>query len=408
MGELERSAAAFDEYIQLRASPDWEVKLTEARKPRINFDDWSIDAYDGVAPDIEWLIKDCLPAGSVGLMCSLGGVGKSYLMLETAIRIAAGPGIVPQYALGHEVAQRGRVVMVTAEDSRTAIHRRLGQILDPSEHKSLKDHLWIIPLPDAGGTKALLESVGGQYRMTAEWEDMCSEIIRIKPVLSLFDPLQALNQADINSDPAAAQCWWSSVSQLCAETGSATIASHHMRKDVEIDGPMAARMAIRGTTSLVDGARWVYALWPAPTAERLVAEESLGEKFGPLGMIYGAVVKSNEFGMGEQTIYIRDPNSGLLLDSTSLVEAEIEARKRLMDHQVDQAFDEINRRWDEGRPFSGHHAGKERYLGTWLSLEFGLDKNTARGQVEEWITKGYLIKERHPKISKSHGVRGHR
>ena len=394
MGELERHAAYLEDYF--------ESKVTAAA-PRIKLKDWGIDAYDGWADPIEWLIEPIIPRYTSGLLAASGGLGKSYLCLDACVRIAAGPGLVHQRAMGGSITRRGKTVMITAEDSRAAIHRRLPQIINPDEHHKLKDHFFMVPLPDAGGTQAYLECVGGQYRMTAAWEDMCSEIIKIEPELVVIDPLQAVMQADAN-DPAAGQAWWSNMSQLSAEAKTASLTTHHMRKDGAIDGIASARAAIRGSSSLTDGCRLAMALWPAGTDERLAAEAALKDPLGALGLICGAVVKSNEYGMGDVATYLRDPVSGLLLDATELLKEALEQASTLGQDALEETVTEANRRWAAEQPFS-KAPQSERWLGAWLMGQFGCTRAVAMAHVKEWILRGYLVQEWHKPL-RSNGLRG--
>lgn len=361
--------------------------------------DWGVQAYEGEAPDIKWLIKDVLPQGTASLIASMGGVGKSYLILATAIAIASRPSTLSgRFALGGEVVDHGPVVVVSAEDSHTAIHRRISQITTPEQRKNLKDNLFIIPLPDAGGSVTLMRHRNGEYEMTETWHWLCREVAKI-PGLKLLalDPLQVFVQADITSDPAAAQVWWSAVSALCAATGACVLAAHHMRKDggLSIETLLQAREAIRGTTGLVDGARWVYALWMATVEEREKASAALDEALGAMTMIKGGVCKSNEFGSDKITIYIRD-ESGLLKDRTDEVADCLELYAALSDEQIREIFLEIVRRWEERDPFSPHYNGKDRYLGNWIAMQYGIDKDTAKDYVDGWLSKRNLVKETHP------------
>ena len=389
---------------QVAELEDYYKSLVDEGRASLNVDEWGIHAYEGQAQPIEWIIEGVLPHKTVGLIASMGGVGKSYLMLDLAVRVAAGPGRWGQRCFGGELKDQGPVVMVTAEDSRSAIHRRLNQIINPEEHKKLAE-LYVVPLPDAGGTKAYLECIGGNYTMTAAWDDLCSEIIRVSAVLGLIDPMQAVVQADVNSDPAAAQCYWSSVSKLTAESGASVLTSHHMRKDGNVDGVASARSAIRGTSALVDGCRWAYALCPVPDDERRRAEKALGESIGPMELVNGAVVKSNEFGMGEMVTYRRDPASGLLIDISEELRDEIAAASKLSIEQIQEIFFEVSRRWDNGDPFSGHPAGKDRYLGNWLMDVYGLDKKAAKNYLNNWLSGRNLVREKHPTIKNSSGLR---
>ena len=114
--------------------------------------DWGIERYEGSAPPIDWLIEGVLPRGTPGLLASLGGIGKSYLLLDLCVRVAAGPGsgIGKQLALGGEITKQGRAVMLTWEESHSAVHRRLDQILNPVEKEKLQDRLFVVPIPDTG------------------------------------------------------------------------------------------------------------------------------------------------------------------------------------------------------------------------------------------------------------------
>ena len=100
------------------------------------------------------MIEGILPRSVPGCIAGMGSVGKSYLLLDLCIRIAAGPGISPQYALGGRIPKRGKVVFITAEDSFDAIHRRINQIVMPGEmagdiqKAKLLDHMYVVPLAD--------------------------------------------------------------------------------------------------------------------------------------------------------------------------------------------------------------------------------------------------------------------
>jgi len=401
MGRLEQQIKELDEYYL-----GLEESTTGFTAP-FRIKDWGVERYKGEAPEIQWLIKDVLPQGTACLMASMGGVGKSYLILDTAIAIATGASLSGRYALGGEVIDTGAVVVVSAEDSHTAIHRRIDQILSEKGRAAIRDNFYMVPLPDAGGSVTFIKQHQGEYLMTEQWLWFCQEVKRIPNLKFIaLDPLQVFVQADITSDPAAAQVWWSAVSALCAETGACVMAAHHMRKDggMSIETLLQAREAIRGTTGLVDGARWVYALWMATQEEREAAAHAIGDHLGPMSMIKGGVCKSNEFGSDKITVYIRS-ESGLLRDRTDEVSDCLLERTVLTPEQMREVFQEVVRRWDEREPFSHHPAGKDRYLGKWIAESFDLDYKSAKRYVDEWIKKRNLVKEPHPRIKNSFGIR---
>ena len=384
-------------------------------KPWITIKDHGMESFVGPAPKIDWLIENILPRGTPSLLCSLGGVGKSYLMLDLCMRISAGPGMSPQFALGGRIPKRGRTVFITAEDSRDAIHRRIDQLLVADEMESdlqkakLFDWMFPISLADSeNGLRSLLSSHNGEYVMTEAWSDLSDQIKEIEPDLVVLDPLQALVQGDINADPACAQVFWSAVSRLCSQTGCSLLATHHMRKaglSSEVDGPMAARENIRGTTALVDGSRWTYALFLPSAKERASVEQALGEPLGEMDLVQGCVVKSNDIGMTPVRHFIRDKQSGLLLDRTDQINEELEAHLYLSDEQIQETFEMVSTRWRRGDPFSHSGIAKARYLGTWMMSHFELNKEAVKDYISEWLAQGRLVKEPHPTISRAQGLR---
>ena len=384
-------------------------------EPWITIKDWNIDRYFGGARDINWLIEGILPRSVPGCIAGMGAVGKSYLLLDLAIRIAAGPGISPQYALGGRIPKRGKVVFITAEDSFDAIHRRINQIVMPGEmagdlqKAKLLDHLYVVPLADTNtGLRPLLINRGGEYMMTDEWFELVDQIMEIGGVdLVALDPLQAVVQADVNADPAASSVFWSAVGKLCAESGATSLVTHHMRKEGmrEIDGPMAARMAIRGSTGIVDGARWVLALWAAQANDRASVEKVIGEPLGELDMVQAAVCKSNDIPMTPVRTFIRDKQSGLLLDRTEQITEELEAHRYLSEEQIQETFGLVSVRWSTGDPVSHHKAAKTRWLGTWMIKHFDITEDAAKEYIGLWLAEGRLVKEPHPRIKGSYGLR---
>ena len=377
-------------------------------QPWFSIPDWGIAQFLGAAPPVDWLIEGILPRATPSVLCSLGGVGKSFLMLDLCAKIAAGPGMVPSYALGGAIPKRGRCVFITAEDSQDAIHRRLNQIVGSELDKAkLLDWLYIVPLPVVGN-RPLMTCIHGEYKMTDAWRELVEELKQI-PDLSLvvLDPMAAVVSADINSDPAAAAAFWSAVSELCQATGATVMLTHHMRKDGsrDVDGPMAARQLVRGSTAIVDSARWCYALWLPSASVRDSIEQATGETYDELSIVEGAVVKSNDIGMSPTRIYLRDPASGILIDSTERVQETLEEHRQLTEEEIMQTFGAVSNRWAEGQPFSHHAAAKDRYLGKWMCAHFDITKQAAKDYIQQWLGEGRLVKEPHPKIQRAQGLR---
>ncbi len=120
----------------------------------------------------------------------------------------------------------GSAVVISAEDSFDAIHRRLNRI-DPSERR-LNDpqRLIIVPLADASGPQPLIAVEAGVPAKTAFFQTLKTQLVAFADLkLVVIDPLQAFVMADVNSDPAAGQYMWTAIAELCAATGATVIES---------------------------------------------------------------------------------------------------------------------------------------------------------------------------------------
>jgi RecA-family ATPase len=195
------------------------------------------------------------------------------MMLNLAINVASGGNewheVAPTF-MGNKIKNFGKGVYLSAEDSQGTIHRRLKSITTPEQYERLKENLTLIPLPDAGGVFPIIKQDSGGLHITQAYQDLFDQLREIEGlVLIIFDPLQAMVHADITSDPTAGQYWWTQMAKLCAETQATVIVTHHMRKEGSqtIRTAADARAAMRGSTALVDGARFAFAIWPASTEQ---------------------------------------------------------------------------------------------------------------------------------------------
>lgn len=297
----------------------------ELASPKLRFriDEWHAAArFAGEPPARQWLLAGVAPLGTVGLLCSMGGVGKSYAALELGFRVACGsrPGDLPIF--GGPVERHGAVVFLTAENDEAEVHRRL-HALDPDGVRRRGGRLFVVPLPSAGGPFPLVRQDRDGVALTPEFVELAAQLQEI-PDLSLivFDPLQTFAHGDINADPAVPQILLSALAQLAAQTAATVIVAHHMRKPSgrTDSSPAEAREAIRGSTAIVDGVRWAVAIWPAPGDVAKDVLRQLGRSTGEAEAVYCcAVVKKNADQSGAVRLLVRDTRIGLLKDVTGLV-----------------------------------------------------------------------------------------
>lgn len=389
---------------------DWEV-VPEPKEPTapaasheqkgLKLGDWKIKRYVGKAPETVWLIENRIPAGIPMLLAAVGGLGKSFLALDLALKIAGGGAQwddEAQFALGGQIKNFGKVVFLTAEDSSASVHRRLDAISTATLRERANENLIIVPLPDAGGAFPWIVEDATGIHESAGYVDVREQIIAMGDVaLIIIDPLQAFVHADITANPAAAQFWWSQMSELCAITGAVVLVAHHMRKDgaFTIKTAADARQAIRGTTALVDGARLVYGLWTVGDEEDQEICRLLNLEHSQGNIVRGAVLKANDYADMSLSTFKRT-DSGLLTDCTAQVEDLLGAAAKLNPEQQKTILREVGNRWTQGQPFSANQRSKVLTLQFWISQAYALSRRAADQMVSDWIANQFIVAKKNP------------
>ena len=144
--------------------------------------------------------------------------------------------------------------------------------------------------------------------------------------------------------------FFAGLGRLAAETGATVLVTHHFRKvgSKPILTVAEAREAIRGTTALVDGGRWSYALWEVEKNEAEKICKKVGQKPKRDSVFRGAVVKSNWPTDKTVRIYVRNPHSGLLVDQSMNLHAANEEQPNLLDDLASQ----VTQAAANGQPFT--------------------------------------------------------
>ena len=335
-------------------NPEHNVE-DEPAVPPLDLMAWTADRYAGEARPIKWLCKGTIPLGIPALIAAMGGLGKSYLALDLALQIAAGVAGLeqPRLILGGRIAVEGTAVVITAEDSFDAMHRRLNRIDPTSRRLRHPKRLIVLPLPDAGGARPLIANKGKELARSPFLEELKRQLLEFKDLrLIVIDPLQAFVLADVNADPAAAQFLWSAMAEIASSTGATVLLTHHMRKDgmMKITDGDDAREGIRGTTALVDGARLVYALWKLDDETAKPICEQLEIPFERGRLVRGAVVKANDEADYSAHTYQRE-ESGLLVQFESEARSEKSSEPTFTIAQAREVLKEVDRRFEAGDAF---------------------------------------------------------
>ena len=285
--------------------------------------------FQGSAPEQKFLIGDTMPLGVPVVFAAAGDSGKGMMTLDLAMKVASGDGM--QNAFGGMVSQHGTAIILSAEDDRDELHRRISR-LDPLNKRSGYDHdLIVVPLPNEGGVFPIMMKVDNTYATSPEFEKIYEEMLEIEDLaLVVVDPMASFVHADVNADPAAGAAFMGLLAQISTETGATVIVNHHMAKirDKEpITTPEEARNLIRGTSAIVDGVRSAFAVWQVDASLAKSRCTELNIKYTRNAVFDGAVVKSNGPANREIRHFIRNPDTGLLEDRT----VDLRSSKQVME-----------------------------------------------------------------------------
>src|SRR5690606_38216516 len=150
-----------------------------------------------------------------------------------------------------------------------------------------------------------------------------------------------------------------------------------------------AREAIRGTTALVDGARLAYALWKLDDETARSICNTLQIPFERGRIVRGAVVKANDEADHNAHTYTRE-ESGLLVQLETEPDGDGKEHENAFTiTEAREVLKEIQRRFDEGNPFS-HAANNARYLGHYLTRQYGLSRKAAAELIVDWMNNGVV------------------
>ena len=406
-GQGERIDQETGEVQRYDLSSTAQQQMAQIHK-RLQITDWGVEQYQGEAPEIDWLVENIIPTAVPMLLAAIGGLGKSFIALDLAIKVAAGDETFHQFsALGGRVIKHGKVVFLTAEDSRSSVHRRLNAIADDEVRERARNKLYVVPLPDAGGAQPFIRETLNGLEITESYLLIREQLMQLGEVrLVIIDPLQAFVHADITSNPAAAQFWWASVAELCSSVGATVMVLHHMRKEgsFTIKKAMQAREAIRGTTALVDGARLVYGLWNMNEEDEANVLRALDLPHEPNSVVCGAIVKVNDMADTGIKTFVRD-DSGLLVDRTQEIDAAMSGAGELTTMQMIDVLSTVRRNWDAGTPFSTSWQSKGRYFVSWLAKEYAMSKSQAGKIMNDLLHTGRLVEMDYSKHKRMRGLK---
>jgi len=194
-------------------------------------------------PPLDFVLPGLLP-GTFGLLVAPGATGKSQLALDVAVSIALGRAIADGL---FPAVQPGKVVFLAGEESDRLLAERLRNLLRLDEHADPAIQSNLVLLPRAGESCTLLDD----GRPTTLYDELraVSEGAR----LVIVDPLRRMHGGDENNSSDMTR-FVVAMEQLAKATGAAVLGLHHANRASATD--TASQNAARGSSALVDGARW--------------------------------------------------------------------------------------------------------------------------------------------------------
>ena len=195
-------------------------------------------------PELD-LVLPGFKRGTVGALVSPGGVGKSYWALAVAVSIASGAD------LGSLAVTQGRVVYLAAEDDTDILHSRLSAIVPEGVDLANLDIL---------STRGLtINIMNSQVQLDLASAANGARLI-VLDTLSRFHSLDENSTRDMTSLMIV-------LDAIAAKSGAALLYLHHSSKLAASQGQSHVQQAARGSSVLVDNARWAAFLAVMTDAE---------------------------------------------------------------------------------------------------------------------------------------------
>lgn len=273
---------------------------------------WAVPGAE--VPPRQFLVDGLVQGGVPQMLAADGGVGKTMLALDLALKITSYTGGSAPTWLGRQLTPSclgGSVIMLTAEDDRDELNRRM-LALDPEQKYRQHNRLILVSLIDAGGAFPFVQYAqqGRGMEPNPRWTKFSEALHHFKQErdvkLVIIDTLNATLHGDENSS-SVVQEWFRVVGgSVCRETlvngevrKPAMLVTHHIRKAGQEDRvtcPEEMRQAVRGSGALLNSVRSAIGIW----------------KDEGIGRAQGAVIKANNPEMYTKVMYLERNDTGLL------------------------------------------------------------------------------------------------
>jgi hypothetical protein len=268
-------------------------------------------------PERQFLVQNWLQAAKHQLLVAEGGAGKTFMVLDLALKIAARRE--GDTWCGMPVMRKGAVVILTTEDDKDELHIRMADMdADGTRRREAGDDLIILPTINSGGAFALVEKdpKTQESRPSRKWLEFFA-LLRQIPNLQLvvIDTLNSVLHGEENSATVINE-FIRVASQVGGELGAALIVIHHIKKQGDEPIRNAEQMAsqVRGSSALLGAFRGAIGVWHASDYDRRMKGMGLVPKRKHLWK--AAIIKANNPEMLDSERTLLRTEIGTLVDVT--------------------------------------------------------------------------------------------
>lgn len=256
-------------------------------------------------PVHKFLVDSFIIQGEPHLFVAEGGAGKTFLLADLAMKLAAWEEGSDLRWCGQKVIKGGTSVLVLCEDSQTEMHIRLLELDRNRLIQKAGDKLIVLPMTKLGGAFPLTERdpKTGSTRPSARWTEML-KLLRELPDLAMvaIDTLNSVSHGDENSAVVISEMM-REAHRVCGELGAALVINHHLRKSSEpVKSLEDLKESIRGSTAIPSYFRINFGMFRATDYDRRC--KALGIKAHKDAVWRMGVAKCNIMGLydGEKTL----------------------------------------------------------------------------------------------------------
>lgn len=189
-----------------------------------------------------------LPAGKLAVLSAPGGTGKSFLLLELALSVAAGEPVIA----GISPDAAGPVRYISFEEDEIDLTNRLFALFQTFPISPPIETFF--PSALEGENLPLVQNAEKNEEAVKYLENIC-EGMR----LVILDPLSRLHAADENSNSEMKKLMQVLIS-TARKTRCAIIVAHHTNKSAILNGQGSLQQSARGASCIVDDPRLVVTL----------------------------------------------------------------------------------------------------------------------------------------------------